>query len=89
MMDFLLFTYPNCPNCQKLKEYLSASPHDWQEYNLVHKESKMKIRSYLSDINRDEKGGIIIPSLIAEEGGSVKAVLNNREELDDWLKSRG
>jgi len=88
-MDYLLFTYPNCTNCQKLKGYLSASPLDWQECNLVLKESKLKIRDYLSDIKRDEKGGIIIPTLIAEEEGTVQAVLNSQEELDDWLRSRG
>lgn len=88
-MDYLLFTYPNCANCQKLKGYLSASPLDWQECNLVQKESKLKIRDYLSEIKRDEKGGIIIPTLIAEEEGTVQAVFNSQEELDDWLRSRG
>jgi glutaredoxin len=88
-MDYLIFTYPNCSKCEKLKEYLSVSLFDWKEYNLVNKESKLKIRDYLSDIRRDKTGGIIIPTLIAEEEGLVAAVLNSKEELDDWLKSRG
>ena len=87
-MDYLLFTYPNCSNCEKLKNYLSDKPLDWQEYNLVQKESKMKIRDFLADIKRDESGGIIIPTLIALDDGVSKAVLNSQEELDDWLKSR-
>ena len=88
-MEFLLFTYPNCTNCDKLKSYLGQSDLNWEEYSLVQKESKTKIRDYLSDIKRDDKGGIIIPTLIAEEEGSINAVLNSQEELDGWLKSRG
>ena len=88
-MDFLLFTYPNCTNCEKLKTYLDRTDLEWQEYNLTQKESKMKIREYLSEIKRDEKGGIIIPTLIAREKQDVSAVLNSHEELDDWLKSKG
>jgi glutaredoxin len=87
-MDYLLFSYPNCPNCEKLKGYLSGTSLDWQEYNLVEKESKMKIRDFLPDIKRDESGGIIIPTLIALDDGASAAVLNSQEELDDWLKSR-
>jgi len=88
-MECLLFTYPNCSNCEKLKNYLIDTPLDWQEYNLVQKESKMKIRDFLSDIKRDESGGIIIPTLIIQDDGTLAAVLNSHEELDDWLKSRG
>ena len=87
-MDYLLFSYPNCPNCEKLKDYLSETSLNWQEYNLVQKESKMKIRDFLPDIKRDESGGIIIPTLIALDDGASAAVLNCQEELDDWLKSR-
>ncbi len=87
-MEYLLFTYPNCSNCEKLKDYLSEIPLDWQEYDLDQKESKLKIRDFLADIKRDESGGIIIPTLIAQDDGISKAVLNSREELDDWLKSK-
>jgi len=88
-MEYLLFTYPNCTNCEKLKNYLTDTPLDWQEYNLVQKESKKKIRDFLSDIKRDESGGIIIPTLIIQDDGALAAVLNSQKELDDWLKSRG
>ncbi len=88
-MEYLLFSYPNCSNCEKLKGYLSDTSLDWQEYNLVQKESKMKIRDFLADIKRDESGGIIIPTLIALDEGVSKAVLNSQEELDDWLKLKG
>jgi len=88
-MEYLFFTYPNCSNCEKFKNYLSDTPLDWQEYNLVQKESKKKIRDFLADIKRDESGGIIIPTMIVLDDGALTAVLNSHEELDDWLKSRG
>ncbi len=87
-MDYLLFTYPNCSNCEKLKNYLTDTSLDWQEYCLVEKESKKRIRDFLADIKRDESGGIIIPTLIALDEGALAGVLNSHEELDDWLKSR-
>ncbi len=89
LMEYLLFSYPNCSNCEKLRGYLSDTSLDWQEYNLVQKESKMKIRDFLADIKRDESGCIIIPTLIALDDGVSKAVLNSQEELDDWLKLKG
>jgi len=88
-MEYLFFTYPNCSNCEKLKNYLADTPLDWQEYNLIQKESKMKIRDFLADIKRDESGGIIIPTLIVLDDGALAAVLNSQKELDEWLKSRG
>ena len=57
-------------------------------YNLILKESKMKIREFLAHIKRDEKGSMIIPILILQEQGKVVTVLNNRQEAEDWLKSR-
>ena len=87
-MEYLLFTYPNCPDCEKMKGYLAATPLEWQEYNLVQKDSKMRIRDFLADINRDDSGGIIIPTMVVLEEGAVNTVLNSFEELDDWLKSR-
>jgi hypothetical protein len=59
-----------------------------REYDLVLKESKLKIREFLNLIKRDEKGAIIIPTLVLQERGEVVAVLNSRKELEDWLKSK-
>lgn len=87
-MDYLLFTYPNCSQCEALKGYLGKSSLEGQEYSLTHKEGKIKIRDYLSVLKRDDKGGIVIPTLILQEEGKVLAVLNRREELEEWLKSR-
>ena len=87
-MEFLLFTYPNCPKCEALKEYLKETDIEGKEYNLVAKESKMRIREFLKIIKRDDKGGIIIPTLILQDRGETLAVLNNREELESWSKSR-
>jgi len=88
-MDYLLFTYPNCSQCEVLKGHLGGSSLEGQEYSLVLKESKLKIRDYLSVLKRDEKGGIVIPTLILQEKGKVLAVLNGKEELEEWLKSKG
>jgi len=88
-MEYLLFTYPNCQKCEDLKKALSENNLQATEFNLVQKQSKMKIRDFLNVIKRDEKGGIIIPTLVLQESGEVLAVLNNREELGDWLRSKG
>lgn len=58
------------------------------EYSLILKESKLKIREFLPHIKRDDKGTIILPSLVLQEEGEVVAVLNSRLELEEWLKSR-
>lgn len=87
-MSYLLFTYPNCQKCDELKKYLAETELEGQEYSLILKESKLKIREYLDRIKRDDKGAIIIPTLLLQDEGGVAAVVNNREELEEWLKSR-
>ena len=88
-MDYILFTYPNCAKCESLKNYLRTTDLQGKEYNLVQKESKMKIREFLGVLKRDDKGAIIIPTLILKNEGEVAAVLNNEQELLEWLRSRG
>jgi len=87
-VDYLLFTYPNCQRCEELKKYLAETELEGQEYSLLLKESKLKIREYLDSIKRDDKGAIIIPTLLLQDEGGVAAVVNNREELEEWLRSR-
>jgi hypothetical protein len=87
-MEYLLFTYPDCQKCEALKKYLSGTSLRGQEFSLVRKESKLKIRQFLDVVKRDEKGAIIIPTMVLEEDGKAAAVLNSREELEEWLKSR-
>ena len=87
-MDYLLFTYPNCQICEDLKKYLAETEFEGREYNLSLKESKLKIREYLDIIKRDDKGAIPIPTLLLQEEGRIAAVLNNRKELEEWLRSR-
>lgn len=88
-MDYLVFTYPNCPKCEALKTALADVDVPGEEFDLTQKPSKIRIRDFLSVLRRDAKGGIIIPSLILRKDGEVLAVLNSREELEAWLKSRG
>ncbi len=87
-MNYLLFTYPNCQRCEELKTYLAETELEGQEYSLLLKESKLRIREYLDSIKRDDKGAIIIPTLLLQDEGGVAAVVNNREELEEWLRSR-
>ncbi len=87
-MEYIIFTYPSCSRCEELKNYIKEKELTGQEYDLVLKESRLKIREFLSFIKRDEKGAIIIPTLVLQEGGEVVTVLNNPKELEDWLKSK-
>lgn len=87
-MEYLLFTYPNCEKCEAVKKVLAGTDLQGAEYNLSQKESKMKIREFLPILKRDEKGGIMLPTLVLREEGDVVALLNTQEELRNWLKSR-
>ena len=87
-MQYILFTYPNCPQCDALKTHLNSSGYLSQEYNLTQKDSKMKIREFLDVLKRDEKGGILIPTLIILDEGDLATVLNTREEFEAWSQSR-
>lgn len=88
MMDYLLFTYPNCEDCAELKKFLAETGLEAREYSLVQKESKLKIRDFLGIIKRDDKGAIIIPTLVIQDDTRVVAVLNSRKELEEWSRSR-
>ena len=87
-MEYFLFTFPNCSQCDQLKHYLPETDIEFEEYSLVRKEGKLKIREFLSHLKRDDKGAIIVPTLIAQDEGNVMGVFNSRQELEDWLKSK-
>ena len=87
-MEYFLFTYPNCEKCEAIKKALGGTGLEGTEYNLSQKESKLRIREFLPVLKRDEKGGIVLPTLVLQEAGEVIAVLNTQEELRDWLKSK-
>jgi len=87
-VEYLIFSYPNCPSCESLKKELAKSPFPGREYNLVEKEGKMKIRDYLKVINRDEKGAIILPTLLMLDNEKVEKVINTPQELQSWLRSK-
>jgi glutaredoxin len=88
-MDYLLFTYPSCTKCEALKKRLAETETAYAEYNLTQTQGKAKIREFLNVIKRDDKGAIILPTLVAHTQGIVRAVINSIEEFDGWLKSRG
>lgn len=87
-MQYIMFTYPNCPQCEALKTYMNANSYKVQEYNLIQKDSKMKIREFLDVLKRDDKGGIVIPTLIVLNDGDIETVLNTREEFEAWSRSK-
>jgi glutaredoxin len=88
-MDYLLFTYPNCQKCKDMKAFLKTASIDTREYKVEQKEGRLKIREFLGRIKRDEKGSIILPTLILHDNGHVAAVMNTSQEVQAWLKSRG
>ena len=83
-MDHLLFTLPGCLKCEALKRSLAARGVAWQEFNLVHKDAKMKLREFREVIKRDASGAVILPALVLSEGGAARAVLNSAEEYEAW-----
>ncbi|HCS47864.1 MAG TPA: hypothetical protein DIW61_06265 [Candidatus Aminicenantes bacterium] len=89
-MDYLLFTYPNCDRCDAFKAYLKGAPLQLlgEELSLVEKAGKMRVREYLGQIKRDEKGAIILPVFVLREEGRVREVFTDHGELDRWLRSR-
>ncbi len=87
-MDYLLFTYPNCDKCNAFKNYLKGKGLEGQELSLVKKESKLRLREFLGQIKRDDKGAIIIPVFVLRKDDRVLGIFNEHPELDAWLKSR-
>lgn len=87
-MDYLLFTYPNCNKCDVLKKRLAETGTAFAEYSLTQKPGKAKIREFLNVIKRDDKGAIILPTLVAHTQGIVRVVVNSAEEFDGWSRSR-
>lgn len=87
-MDYLLFTYPNCSKCEDLKAYLRETGIEASVYKVEEKEGRMRIREFLPSVKRDDKGSIILPTLVLQDRGAVAAVVNNRQELEAWLRSR-
>ncbi len=86
-MDYLLFTYPNCPKCEKLKALLAGRGIAYQEYSLVQTQGKTRVRDFVKLLKRDATGGIILPTLILNDQGIARAVLNSAEEFEAWSKS--
>jgi len=87
-MDYLLFTMPGCLKCDALKTALAARGAAWQEFNLVHKEARMRLREFRDVIERDETGAVILPALVLFENGAALGVVHSFEELEAWLRSR-
>jgi len=88
-VDYLLFTYPSCHKCEAMKKTLAETGTTYQEYGLTTPPGKAKIREFINVIKRDDKGAIILPTLVAHTQGIVRAVLNTAEEFEEWSRSKG
>jgi hypothetical protein len=88
-MDYLLFTYPNCLKCEELKAFIARFALPVQIFRAEDRSSHPKLREFRDYLKRDDKGAVILPTLILRENEAVAAVLNSRQELEDWLISRG
>lgn len=88
MMDYLVFTYPSCPKCERLKEVLAKNEVNYSEFSLTQPAGKAKIREFIRHLRRDDSGGIVLPTLIVHTEGIVRAVINTAEEFEAWLKSK-
>jgi len=88
-MEYLLFTYPNCGKCEAMKKKLAETATAYAEFSLTQPPGKAKIREFINVIKRDDKGAIILPTLVCHTQGIVRAVLNTAEEFDGWSRSRG
>jgi glutaredoxin len=88
-MDYYLFTYPNCLKCEGLRTRLGEKGIAYTEFSLVQPPGKAKIREFIRHVRRDDKGAIILPTLVLNDQGIVRAVMNSSEELDEWWKSKG
>jgi len=88
-MEYLLFTYPNCQKCEDLKSFLALASLPVQTYRAEDRSSHQKLREFRDHLKRDDKGAVILPTLILRENGAVAAVLNSKQELEEWLTSRG
>jgi len=89
MLTYELFTYPACQRCEDLKAYLKTTGLEGLEHSLAQREGKLKIREHLSLVRRDERGGMVLPVLVLRDETGVLAVLQSREDVEAWLKSRG
>jgi hypothetical protein len=87
-MDYLLFSYPNCDKCEAFKIFLKGTVLQGQEFNLVQKESKLRVREFLDRIKRDESGGMILPIFVLRQDDQVLGIFNDPLELENCLKSR-
>jgi glutaredoxin len=87
-MDYLLFTFPNCHKCDEMKTFFRERGLAKQEYDVTGKDGRLKIRDYIHDVKRDEKGSVILPTLLCLEAGRVAAVHNTPAEFEAWLQSK-
>ena len=59
------------------KAYLKESGLSGAEFNLAEeKEGRMRIREFLPHVKRDDKGAIILPTLVLREGGRGRAAVS-------------
>jgi len=69
-MDYLLYSYPNCSKCEKVKEYFKEKGIKYREINAGIGEGRVKFRDFYSKnkdkIQRENDGAVLLPVLVKE-----------------------
>lgn len=69
-MKYTLYSYPNCPKCAEVKNYLKEKGIKYEEINAGLGEGKVKFRDFYSKnkdkIQRENDGSIFLPIFLKE-----------------------
>jgi glutaredoxin len=67
-MEYTLYGFPNCPKCDKVKEYLKERGIKYQEVNAGTGEGLAKFREFYyknkDKIQREKEGGVSLPVFV-------------------------
>ena len=84
-MHYNLYTFPNCGDCESVKDFLNGAGIKFSEVNLGGREGKKEFGKIYagieSQLKRDEKkSSIILPMLIRFGDGGVEAIAQGIDE---------
>jgi glutaredoxin len=78
-MEYILYSYPNCPKCENVKKYLKEKGIKYEEINAGRGEGREKFRKFYyknkDRIQREKEGGVSLPIFI-NEGKIIQGLEN-------------